>query len=247
MVIADDEPLARSRIRMMLARHPAYVIVADARDGVEAVDAILEHEPDVLFLDVRMPGLDGFEVLSALQAAPRPASVVFVTAHADRAVAAFDENATDFLLKPYDAGRFDRAMARVESRLNASSDTAPAAAVLESLPRPAIAERFLVRGAKHLYFVRTADVEWIDAAANYVRLHAGGRAHFLRDTMKGVETRLPPDRFVRVHRSVIVNADYIQRLEAADHGEFRITMKDGSRLQTSRTYNERIRAFLQPG
>jgi two-component system LytT family response regulator len=244
VVVADDEPLARSRVRMMLGRHPEYTIVAEAQDGVEAVEAVLEHEPDVLFLDVRMPGLDGFEVLAALEAASRPATVVFVTAFADRAVAAFDESATDFLLKPYDAERFDRAIARVASRLEEKADDTPVADVLRSLPRPTIAERFLVRGAKHLYFVRAADVEWIDAAANYVRLHVGGRVHFLRDTMKGVEGRLSPDRFIRVHRSIIVNAEFIQRLEPADHGEYLITMKDGSRVQTSRSYNEQVRAFL---
>jgi two-component system LytT family response regulator len=250
VVIADDEPLARSRVRMMLARHPGYAIVGEARDGVEAVEAIVEHEPDVLFLDVRMPGLDGFEVLAALEASARPATVVFVTAYADRAVAAFDESATDFLLKPYDADRFDRAMARVESRLTggpAQGDRSSSADVLRGLPRPALAERFLVRGAKHLYFVRAADVEWIDAAANYVRLHAGGRVHFLRETMKGVESRLPSDRFLRVHRSIIVNADFIQHLEPAEHGEYRITLKDGARVQTSRSYNDQVRAFLGRG
>ncbi|HXT15053.1 MAG TPA: LytTR family DNA-binding domain-containing protein [Gemmatimonadaceae bacterium] len=243
VVIADDEPLARQRLRMMLARHPEFIVVAECRDGQEAVDALVAERPDAIFLDVAMPALDGFEVLEVLEAESNPAVVVFVTAFADRAVPAFDANAADFLLKPYDQSRFDRAIERVEARLgrlpSATSD------VLRTLPRPLTAERFLVRGTNHLYFVRTADVEWIDAAANYVRLHAGGRVHFVRDTMKHVIERLPAERFLRVHRSMIVNVEFIQRLEPAEHGEFVVTMRDGKRIQTARTYNEQVRAFLR--
>jgi two-component system LytT family response regulator len=173
---------------------------------------------------------------------------VFVTAFADKAVAAFDASAVDFLLKPFDADRFDRAIERVAQRLAGRAAATAAAASREVLRgiRPApYAERFLVRGPNHLYFVRTADVEWIDAAANYVRLHVGGRAHFLRETMKGVEARLAPERFVRVHRSVIVNLDYIQRLDPREHGEYLITMRDGARIQSSRTYNEQLRTLLR--
>ncbi|MFI5232902.1 MAG: LytR/AlgR family response regulator transcription factor [Gemmatimonadales bacterium] len=248
MAIADDEPLARKRVRMMLGRHPEYNIVAECRDGQEAVDALAEHEPDVLFLDVKMPGLDGFEVLEALTEAKRPAAVVFVTAFADQAVAAFDENAADFLLKPYDYDRFARALARVEQRLEGGAvPRVPRAvgAVLRSIARPRYAERFLVRGPKHLYFVKASDVEWLDAAANYVRLHAGGRVHFVRETMRQVAERLPPERFVRVHRSIIVNLDCIQRLEPSEHGEYVISMRDGSRVRSSRTHNEQLRALLR--
>ena len=249
VVIADDEPLARKRVRMMLARHPDYAVVAECVDGEEALAALMADPPDVLFLDVKMPGLDGFEVLAAVDDAPRPTAIVFVTAFADQAVDAFDESAVDFLLKPFDAERFDRAMRRVGDRLAAAS-AAPASdamrKVLQSIQRRAHAERFLVRGPTHLYFVNASEVEWIDAASNYVRLHAGGRIHFVRDTVKGIASRLPPERFVRVHRSVIVNLDFIQRLEPFEHGEYTITMRDGSRVRSSRSYNERLRALLQP-
>lgn len=246
VVIADDEPLARSRVRMMLARHPEYGIVAECTDGVETVEALIQHEPDVLFLDIKMPGLDGFEVLAALEQSARPTAIVFVTAFADRAVAAFDENAADFLLKPYSADRFDRAMQRVGERLGSGAANSDLTRdVLRGLARPAIAERFLVRAPTHLYFVRTAEIEWIDAAANYVRLHVGGRVHFLRETIKGIIARLPPDQFVRVHRSAVVNLGFVQRLEPFEHGEYILTMRDGARVRSSRSYNEALRAALR--
>lgn len=248
VVIADDEPLARKRVRMMLARHPDYEVVAECIDGEEALAALMADPPDVLFLDAKMPGLDGFEVLTAIEDAPRPTAIVFVTAFAEQAVEAFDESAVDFLLKPFDADRFDRAMRRIGNRLAAAS-AAPASdamrKVLQSIQRRAHAERFLVRGPTHLYFVNAAEIEWIDAASNYVRLHAGGRIHFVRETVKGIATRLAPDRFVRVHRSAIVNLDFVQRLEPFEHGEYVITMRDGSRVRSSRSYNEQLRTLLR--
>lgn len=248
VVIADDEPLARKRVRSMLAHHAEYEIVAECGDGEATIEALIEDPPDVLFLDVKMPGLDGFEVLSAIEGAARPPAIVFITAFADQAVAAFDESAADFLLKPFDQVRFDRAMQRVEQRLTSDRSIAPTAAardVLRAIPGKPYPDRFLVRGPNHLYFVRSGDVEWVDAAANYVRLHVAGRVHFVRDTVKGIGTRLPPDRFVRVHRSIIVNLDFVQRLDPQEHGEYLITMRDGSRVQSSRTYNEQLRSMLR--
>jgi two-component system LytT family response regulator len=247
VVIADDEPLARTRLKTMLARHQGYEIAAECRDGDETVQTLATSPPDLLFLDIKMPALDGFEVLEALAEAARPPAIVFVTAFADRAVDAFDQNAADFLLKPYDAARFDRAMQRVDDRLRAGSaaDATAMRKVLESInPRPH-AERFLVRGTSHLYFVRSAEVEWIDAAANYVRLHAGGRVHFVRGTVKGVEERLDSEKFIRVHRSMIVNLDFVKRLEPSEHGEYMITMQDGARIRSSRTYNARLRSVFR--
>lgn len=247
VVIADDEPLARTRLRTMLARHDGYEIVAECRDGDETVQTLAADPPDLLFLDVKMPALDGFEVLAALDDAARPPAIVFVTAFADRAVAAFDQSAADFLLKPYDTDRFDRAMQRVDERLRGGSspDTAAMRKVLESIQARPHAERFLVRGPAHLYFVRASEIEWIDAAANYVRLHAGGRVHFVRGTVKSVEERLAPDKFVRVHRSMIVNLDFVKRLEPSEHGEYVITMQDGAKIRSSRTYNAQLRGVLR--
>lgn len=247
VVIADDEPLARKRLRTMLGRHDGYEIVAECRDGNETVETLAASAPDLLFLDVKMPALDGFEVLTALDDAARPPAIVFVTAFADRAVDAFDESAADFLLKPYDIERFDRAMQRVDDRLRAgaAADTAAMRKVLESIHSSSRAERFLVRGPTHLYFVRANEVEWVDAAANYVRLHAGGRVHFVRGTIKGIEERLAPDKFIRVHRSLIVNLDFVKRLEPGEHGEYVITMQDGARIRSSRTYNAQLRSAFR--
>jgi two-component system, LytTR family, response regulator len=249
VVIADDEPLARDRIRMMLERHHGYEVVAECGDGESAVEAILAHEPRILFLDIKMPGLDGFEVVAALQEARIRPAIVFVTAFDNYALQAFDVSAVDYLLKPFDAARFEQALGRAEAHV-----MQPATASLDpSLRRfletlraeRAYPERFLVRGPAHLYFVRAVDVEWVDAQGNYVRLHAGGRTHFVRDTMKAFETKLHPDRFVRVHRSIIVNIDHIHRLEPHGHGEYTITLRDGMRLTSSRTHGDRLHALLQ--
>ena len=250
VIIADDEMLARERVRMMLARYEGYEIVAECGDGQAAVDAIVQLEPDVVFLDIKMPGLDGLEVVAALEEIKSPPAVVFVTAFEGHALQAFDLSATDYLLKPFNTERFERAMERVDARLGQAQQPLaidPAIrAILDGLRvERAYPERFLVRGPTHLYFVRAKDIEWADAQGNYVRLHAGGRAHFVRDTMKTFEAKLPPARFIRVHRSIILNIDHIQRLEPHGHGEYVITLRDGTRVTSSRTHGERLQALLQ--
>jgi two-component system, LytTR family, response regulator len=249
VVIADDEMLARERVRMMLSPYEAYEVVAECGDGSATVDAILEHEPQLVFLDIKMPGLDGLEVVAALDEMESPPAVVFVTAFERHALQAFDLSAVDYLLKPFNVERFGRAMERVDARLGKvqSSTVEPAIrAILDGLRVDhAYPERFLVRGPTHLYFVRAQDVEWADAQGNYVRLHVAGRGHFVRETMKTFEGKLPPDRFIRVHRSIIVNIDHIQRLEPHGHGEYVITLRDGARVTSSRTHGERLQALLQ--
>jgi two-component system, LytTR family, response regulator len=248
VIIADDEILARKRLRLMLEAKPEYTIVAECGDGPETVEAIVQHQPDLLFLDIKMPALDGFDVLAALDAARLPPAIVFVTAFDAYAVQAFDVSATDYLLKPFNTQRLDQALERVSQRLNASPLEPQLRAFLETLrSERAYPDRFLVRASNHLYFVREADIEWVDAADNYVRLHAGGRAHFVRDTMKAFTAKLNPDRFIRVHRSVIVNIDHVQKLEAHGHGEYLITLRDGSRVTSSRAHSERLHALLRPG
>jgi two-component system LytT family response regulator len=262
VVLADDEPLARERLRMLLAAHPGWRVAGEAEDGASAVRAILEARPDLVFLDIRMPELSGIEVVDALDAAaeehqaPLPA-IVFVTAHDEYAVRAFEQRALDYLLKPVDAPRMARALARVEERLAA----APAAGTPAAAPdvgvqlrellaalgtTPAWPRRFVVRDAKGgLYFVRAADVEWVEAQENYVALHAGGRVHLVRDTMKRFEAKLDPDVFVRVHRSAIVSLDHVARLEPYAHGEYTIVLRDGTRLRTSKAHGARLLALLR--
>jgi two-component system LytT family response regulator len=246
VIIADDEMLARKRLRMMLETKPEYGIVAECADGTETVEAIVQHEPDLVFLDIKMPALDGFDVLEALEAARVPPAIVFVTAFDAYAVKAFDVSATDYLLKPFNAGRLDQALARVAERLRPTGLEPHLRTFLETLKSErAYPDRFLVRASNHLYFVREADIEWVDAADNYVRLHANGKVHFVRDTMKAFVGKLHPDRFIRVHRSVIVNINHVQRLEPHGHGEYVLTMRDGSRVTSSRSHSERLHALLK--
>jgi two-component system LytT family response regulator len=250
VVIADDEPLARERIRTMLEGRPEYTIVAEASDGVGTVEAIVEHRPDIVFLDIKMPGLDGFEVIATLEDSQVLPAVIFVTAFDSYALQAFEVSAVDYLLKPFDASRFDQALERATARAGQPSGTGSGIDLalrnfLETLRiERSYPERFLVRGPTHLYFVRTPDVEWVDAQGNYVRLHVGGRAHFVRDTMKAFAEKLHPDRFIRVHRSIIVNVDHIQRLEPHGHGEYVITLRDGIRVTSSRAHSEPLHALL---
>jgi two-component system LytT family response regulator len=251
VVIADDEPLARERIRTMLAAHPEYEVVAESATGPDTVDAILAHAPHLLFLDIKMPVLNGIEVLDALDEMRRPPAIVFVTAFDAYAVKAFDVSAVDYLLKPFDRERFEQALRRAAARLDATQGKAPGVdrevrAFMETLRTGReFPERFPVRGPRHLYFVHTADIEWVEASANYVQVHAGGRVHFIRDTMTAFASKLSPDKFIRVHRSVIVNVDRIQRIEPRGHGDYLITLRDGTRVASSQAYNERLREMLR--
>jgi len=247
-VIADDEPLARERIRTLLAGFPEVVLVGEARDGNEAVAKVREVKPSLLFLDVQMPERDGFGVLEKLSPAATPA-VVFVTAYDTFALKAFEVHAVDYLLKPFTRARFNRAMDHVLKKLERP---APAGidpeivALLASIRAQRRAQgRVAIRCGEAVYFVRIADIEWLEASGNYVKIHAGGQEHLLRDTLKSFEERLDPDRFLRVHRSAIVNVDSIQRLEPWFHGEYAVVLRDGTRLMSSRTYSERLRKIIE--
>jgi two-component system, LytTR family, response regulator len=247
--IADDEPLARERIVSMLAAHDNYDIVAQCRDGAEAVTAIRKKNLDVLFLDVRMPELDGFQVLEALGSGPLPV-IVFVTAFEDYALRAFEVSALDYLLKPFDRPRFEQTLARVEARLASGKERTMSAelrdflAGLSASPSAQYSERFAVKVDGDIYFVRADDIDWIDSAGNYVALHAGGRKHLIRDTIKSVESKLDPRKFIRVHRSTIINLDRLKKLQPYFHGEYVVTLTDGTTLTSSRGYSDRLRALL---
>lgn len=261
VVIADDEPLARTRLRGLLQRHAAFEVVAECATGEAVLAAIDAQAVDVLFLDIRMPALDGVQVVESLLAQERPGAlpaIVFVTAYDVHAAHAFDLDAVDYLVKPVDIDRFDRAIERVQAHLERRA-TAPAAAAderehtlaaaLDVLARLAPATRFParfpVRDPRGIYFVATSDVERVEADGNYVALVAGGRRHLVRETMRKIEQRLDPERFVRVHRSAIVRIDCIRRLEPWGHGEYQITLSDGTRLTSSRTCGDAIKRLMQ--
>jgi len=247
--IADDEPLARERLVSMLDGHDNYEVVAECKDGAEAVAAIRKQNLDVVFLDVRMPELDGFQVLEALGSGRLPV-IVFVTAFDDYALRAFDVSALDYLLKPFDRERFEKALARVETQLSSreerkiSSELREFLGGLSQTPSASYAERFAVRSSGDIYFVRTEEIDWIDSQGNYVALHARGRKHLVRDTIKSVESKLDPRKFVRVHRSAIINLDRLTKLQPYFHGEYVVTLSDGTTLTSSRGYSDRLRSLL---
>jgi len=260
VAVVDDEPAARERLRMLLAEAPGVALVAECRDGADALATLgaLAPPAELLFLDVQMPELDGFGVLAALAdllGADRLPAVVFVTAYDEYALRAFDVSAADYLLKPFDRARFERALARGVDRARRAHEGVREA-VREELrallahvrhagpPDAAYAERFAVRAAGRVYFVRAADVDWLDVEGNYVRLHAGGKVHLVRGPLGAVEARLDPAAFVRVHRSAIVRVDRIASLEPYFHGEYVVTLRDGTRLTSSRSYSAGLRALL---
>ena len=253
VVIADDEPLSRERLSMLLAAHPDWIIVAECENGTQAIEAIGRDAPDLVLLDIRMPELTGIEVAQALEgireAGLHVPAIVFVTAHEDHALQAFDVQALDYLLKPVDQARLDRALERVGERL-ANVPRPPEPRLNEFLralsPGPIHPPRFLVRDPRGgFYFVRVDEIDWIEASGNYVTLHAGGGTHLVRDTMNEFMEKLDPALFVRVHRSAIVHLDRIVRIEPAERGEYRIKLRDGTELNTSRAHSERLRALLQ--
>ena len=252
VAIADDEPLARERLRAMLKERKGYMIVAECNDGVEAAAALARHDIDLLFLDVQMPGLDGFQILESADASPLPI-IVFVTAFDDYALRAFDVSALDYLLKPFDRDRFERTLARVEERLTTRrapgipEELRELLRSLSATATPSHVSRFPVRTNGEIYFVRVEDVDWINAEGNYVALHTAGRTHLVRDTIKSLETRLDPAKFMRVHRSAIINVDRLRKLQPYFHGEYVITLQDGATLTSSRSYSERLRALLEQG
>ena len=230
-VIVDDEPLARSSLRVLLSRDPAIELVAECGSGEEAVGCIGELRPDLVFLDVQMPELDGFDVIERLGAGVPPA-VVFVTAYDQHALRAFDAGALDYVLKPFTDARFGLALARAKAQV-AQARAARGAAGVPS--------RVAVRSGRGIQFVTLAEVSWVESADYCVDLHVAGRTHTLRRSMASIEAELEPAGFCRVHRTAIVNLAHVGALEAGIDGEAQVVLLDGRRLPTSRRY----RATLQ--
>ena len=246
LLIVDDEPLARQGLRLLLAGDPDVAAVHEAKDGREAVAALREQRPDLVFLDVQMPEMDGLAVIREVGPENMPA-VVFVTAHDKYAIQAFEVNALDYLLKPVTRERFAQALGRAKARLR----TEPAGeagrqilSLLETLGMPSRAlKRLAVRSAGKTTFVDIADVDWIEAAENYVRLHAGRASHLVHVAMNTLEGSLDPQTFLRIHRSIIVNVGRIQELEPVAHGEYVVTLPHGVRVRSGRTYHEKLKAL----
>jgi two-component system LytT family response regulator len=244
VLIVDDEPLARAGMRLLLEEEAAITSIAEARNGAEAVEMIRARRPDLLLLDVQMPEMDGFGVLNALGAENMP-PVIFVTAHDKYAIQAFEVNAIDYLLKPATRERFQQALARVRERVNTQgSDNQNVLSLLQQLSAPPkYLARVALRSAGKISFASTDDVMYLQAAENYVQLHLKAARHLLHVPIATLESSLDPAVFLRIHRSLIVNVRHIEVLETGPHGEYIVVLKNGARLQSSRSYHEKIKRW----
>ena len=250
VAIADDEPLARERLSGLLSSEPDVELVAQARDGEEAVTAIHDQTPDLVFLDVQMPQMNGFEVIEAVGTDRMPL-VIFVTAYDQHALKAFQVRALDYLLKPFDRERFTDSLQRARKQLE-RDETGDLGRRLLALvkdlrrdqPR---SDRLVVKSGGRLFFLRTDEIDWVEAAGNYVRLHVGNASHLLRETMNAIEGRLDPEKFFRIHRSRIVNMERIQELQPWLNGEYAVLLRTGTRLTLSRGYREKLQDRLGRG
>jgi two-component system LytT family response regulator len=249
VLLVDDEPLARERLRALLDDAAEVKIVGECASGRTAVKAIQEKRPDLVFLDVQMPGLDGFGVVEQIGAARMPA-IVFVTAFDQYALKAFEIHALDYLLKPFDRERFEATLARARETIRlraAGSGDQGITALLESLAaRRKYAERLLVKCAGKERLLPVAEVDWFEAAGNYVKIHTGGERLLLRETMANLEERLDPEQFARIHRSTIVNLRKVKELEPWFHGDYVVRLTDGQKLTLSRSYRGRLLERLSP-
>ncbi len=256
-LIVDDEPLARKGVAQLVDPVEDVTVVDEAADGPQAVRKIREHEPALVFLDVQMPEMTGLEVVREVGVDQMPLTI-FITAYDEYALDAFEAQALDYLLKPIDEERFEEALDRARTQLQQAEVNALNEQLRGLLKQyaeeeddedesaPPI-ERFTIRNRKRIYFVDAADVQWIESEGDYVALHDGEETHLVRKTMKELEKRLDPDRFLRVHRSYIVNTDYVEELRPLDHGTYRLIMAAGTPLKTSRGYSENVEALIESG
>jgi two-component system, LytTR family, response regulator len=250
VVVVDDEPLARDGVTARLSRIPDIQVVADCCNGKQAVNAICELRPDLVFLDVQLPDLNGFDVLRKIPAAKRPL-VIFLTADDQYALEAFNVQALDYLLKPIDDIRFNRALERARAQMKNASAHEIESRIREWLQQidktdacAAYETRFAVRTGRRIAIISVEDIDWIGATGDYITLHVGNHSHLLRQTMNRLESQLNPDDFIRVHRSVIVHASRICELEMLPNREYLLRLTNGTKLRTSRRFSDRIERWL---
>jgi two-component system LytT family response regulator len=242
-VLVDDEPLARRRIRELLAEAADVEIVAECSNGKEAIETLDASPPDLLFLDIQMPEVDGFDVLQAIGIGRVPA-VIFVTAYDQFALRAFDAHALDYLLKPFDDERFGAALQRARERIrqhHGGDLDRRLQALLDNVRGDhGYLRRLVVPSGHRSIFIRVEQVDWIEAERNYVRVHAGGKSHLLRENITRLASALDPATFCRIHRSTIVNIDRIQSVESLFHGDYQVLLHDGTKLTTGRSYRRNL-------
>jgi two-component system LytT family response regulator len=245
-VIVDDEPLSRDRMLALLAEEPDIEVIAQCDDGEAAIATIARTNPDLVFLDVQMPEKNGFEVLQEVPQAP---AVIFVTAYDQYALQAFEVHALDFLLKPFDRKRLRNAVERAREQIlrqRTGELRERLAALLDDLKgnEDRYVDRLVVKADGRVFFIKVDEVDWVEAAANYVRLHTRSGSHLIRETMTTIEARLDPKKFLRIHRSAIVRIDAIQELQPLFHGDYAVLLRSGKRLAASRGYRDRLNHLL---
>ena len=255
VLLVDDEAPARLRLRQLLDDQPGFSVVGEAAQGFRAVELIRQTRPDLVFLDVQMPRLDGFGVCAEVGSEAMPA-VVFVTAYDRFALQAFEVHALDYLLKPVDRDRFGRTLGMIRQRLGArSAGGMPPEA---GTPAPGLSallaelkagrrgmERLAIKVDGRVIFVRIAEVEWLESEGNYVKLHVAGAAHLFRETLSALEADLPPDQFLRISRSALVNLDAVREIQPLFYGDYAVILRDGTKLTLSRTYRDRLEVLLE--
>jgi two-component system, LytTR family, response regulator len=251
-LIVDDEPLARRTIRELLGEDPEVEVVGECGGGAEAVNSIRAHPPDLLFLDIQMPGMSGFDVLSKVEHERIPA-IIFITAFDEYALRAFEVHAIDYLLKPFTDERFREALAQAKSQVELKEVgrlSRSLRALLHDRADPAAPKRksyltrFMIRLGSRVLFVNPSDVDWIEADNYYVKLHVAGKSHLLRLSMNELEERLDPKSFLRIHRSTIINLDRVKELHQNPNGEYVVVLNSGAQLKLSRARRERLEELL---
>lgn len=251
-IIVDDEELARRGIRKRLSQHADFQLVAECSNAKEAVRAINRESPDVVFLDVQLPGRSGIELLSDILV-PRFPHIIFVTAHNQYAIKAFEINALDYLLKPIDQDRFLSALKRAREAVNADGNRDPTRRIAEALETlkarsgVAAADRLVIRSGGRVVFARYGEIDWVEAAGDYVTLHCGTKGWLMRETMVAMEQQLKSRGFVRIHRSAIVRVEAISEMRALDNGEYRVCLRCGTELRLSRNYRDAIPHMMGQG
>ena len=259
-IVVDDESLARRGLKLRLAELEGVEVLAECRNGREAIEAIRTLEPDLVFLDIQMPGLDGFDVVRELQSDHMPL-IVFVTAFDQYAIRAFDVHAVDYVLKPVDEARLEEAVARARNRLagrvrddqkqrllevivELTGKSESAIEEMLSADGPAYPDKLTIKDGAEVVLVPTQDIEWVDAAGDYMCIHAKGETHVMRSTMKDLEAQLDPATFRRIHRSTLVNLDRVVKLSSHINGEYFLTLDCGASLKMSRTYRDSVAHLL---
>jgi two-component system, LytTR family, response regulator len=251
-LIVDDEMLARERLHSFLEREPDVELCGEAENGGQAVEMIQQQKPDLVFLDIQMPELDGFGVVSAVGPDRMP-PVIFVTAHDRFALRAFEVHALDYLLKPFDRERFQKALERARQELSRrgggdlTSRLTSLLAEVREKEAPRTMERLAIKTEGKVLLFRTEDIDWIEAADNYVNIHVGAESHLHRETLSSLEARLPPEKFIRISRSVIVHVERIKELQPMFHGDYVVILRNNTRLNLSRNFRERLSELLGKG